>query len=213
MYKKWGCKNVFFWPLGSYYYNEETNYEDLERDLKVTFIGSKSGVPRFRYLNKVPLLKNFNFISYKKSFLSKFKNEFPFMTSYGGGWDGGYIDDSAIPNIYQRSLLGLNLHNGLGPINARLYDLAAFGICQICDNKSNLHHVFDLGKEIIGYDNFNECVDLTKYYLNHIEEAEEIGYAAKLKFNSKFTTREIMKTFFNQVQNIINEDINFKTIH
>jgi hypothetical protein len=213
MYQKWGCKNVFFWPLGAHHFNDNFNFENTNRDLSLVFIGSKYGVPKYRYVNKIPIIKNFDFISYKTSFLNKFKNEFPFMTCYGGGWDTGHIDDSLIPNIYQRSLLGLNLHNGLGPINARLFDLASFGVCQICDNKFNLHQVFDLGKEIIGFDSFKEAVELTNYYLNHIREAEEIGNAAKRKFNEKYTTRQIMNTFFLELQKIINENIINKNIY
>lgn len=36
---------------------------------------------------------------------------------------------------------------------------------QICDNKSHLHMIFEVGKEAVGFDNVDEAIDLTRYYL------------------------------------------------
>lgn len=40
--------------------------------------------------------------------------------------------------------------NTRGPTNVRLYDIAAFGICEICDNKPTRDLVVAEGKEIAG---------------------------------------------------------------
>jgi hypothetical protein len=46
---------------------------------------------------------------------------------------------------------------------------------QICDNKSHLGAVYELGKEIVGFDTVEECIDLCRYYLAHDRERREIA--------------------------------------
>ena len=78
-------------------------------------------------------------------------------------------------NYLQKANIGLNIHNSTGPINTRLFYLPANGVMQICDNKKYLGEVFELGKEVIGFDTIEECIELTNYYLNHKDEARMIA--------------------------------------
>jgi hypothetical protein len=48
---------------------------------------------------------------------------------------------------------------------------------QICDNKSHLGKVFELGKEAVGYSSIEEAIDLTHYYLEHDAERKFIAAA------------------------------------
>lgn len=99
------------------------------------------------------------------------------------------------------------MHNSLGPINGRLYDLAAFSVCQICDNKKNLFHVFEEGREIVGFDTEKECFEKISYYLAHKNEAIEIAKAGHERYLRDYTTENIMKNFLSKV------DILLKTIN
>ena len=167
MYKAWGCKNVFFWPLGAFHHDDQiaSNYDNRindTRDIPLVFIGSKFGATSIRIIGKYLGLYK------KKQFFNKIEKEFPELVAYGSGWVKGLISDELVPDIFLRSQIGINIHNSLGPINGRLYDLAAFGVCQICDNKRNLNLVFDEGREIIGFETHKECIDLIRYYLSLI---------------------------------------------
>jgi hypothetical protein len=48
-------------------------------------------------------------------------------------------------------------------------------VLQICDNKQHLGAVFELGKEVIGFDTVEECIELCRYYLAHDEERRIIA--------------------------------------
>jgi hypothetical protein len=194
LYKSWGCENVHFWPLGAFHYNNQEFLSYSNRDIPIIFIGSKYGTPNFRGIGRIFGLYN------KKPFFKKLEKKFPFIEGYGYKWDLGYINDNDIPLKYTKSVIGINVHNSIGPINSRLYDLAAFGVCQICDNKKNLHHVFDEGKEIIGFDGINECVDKINYYLNNQKDAEEIGYNARTRYLKEYTVEKIWKKLFEIIE-------------
>ena len=205
LYKSWGCKEVFFWPLGAFHFDDDAfvHQQISPRDIPLSFVGSKLGVTRWRYVHRIPLLNKIPGLHLKKAFFEKIEKEFPFISAYGGGWAKGWIKDEALPDLYRRTQVGINVHNSLGPINGRLYDLAAYGVCQICDNKSHLHHVFEPGKEIIGFDTTTECIDLIRYDLAHPEEARAIGAAGQARYLQDYTMDAIWRRFFNDVTAII----------
>ena len=191
MYKSWGCENVFFWPIGSYLDSVAASTKIFSsRDIPLVFIGSKYGVSNVRYIG------DFFGLYQKKYFFNKLEKKFPQLCAYGYGWTNGRVDDSNINGIYSNSKVGINVHNSIGPVNSRLYELSSHGICQICDNKNNLSLVFDEGKEIIGYNSRKECFDLIEYYLNNDYEAEIIGNAARERYLSDYTTKAIWENFF-----------------
>lgn len=207
LYKTWGCKQVFFWPLGAFHFDDDTGVrqQTSPRDIPLSFVGSKFGVTRWRYVQRIPLLNKIPGLYLKKAFFEKIEKEFPFIDAYGGDWAKGRIEDSAIPDLYRRTQVGINVHNSLGPINGRLYDLAAYGVCQLCDNKSHLHHVFEPGNEIIGFDTTTECIDLIRYYLAHPEEARAIGAAGQARFQRDYTTAAIWQQFISKVSLCLRE--------
>jgi len=199
MYKSWGCENTFFWPIGSYSYIEGEASVDVaprERDIPLVFIGSKLGATNVRYIGRYLGLYR------KKAFMNKIERAFPELTAYGSGWSRGWLDDDAIQGVYKRARIGFNVHNGLGPINGRLYDLAAFGVCQICDNKANLSLVFDEGREILGFNTVDECIDLIRYYSEHPAEADAIAQAGRQRFLRDYQMGPIWTEFFANVNRV-----------
>ena len=207
MYRSWGCQNTFFWPLGayvSYLDAPDTNTRDeeteslafIDRKIPLIFMGSKLGVPSVRVIGRyLGLFK-------KKRFMSRIERAFPEMLAHGDGWSRGWIDPATIPQLYRQSRVGLNVHNSLGPINFRLYDLAAFGVCQVCDNKATLDLVFDEGSEIVGFDTVEECIDRIRHYLADPREAQRIGAAGRARFQRDYTMKAIWTKFFADVESV-----------
>jgi hypothetical protein len=209
MYKSWGCKHVFFWPLGAFHYDDHYlddvhNMLERPRDVRLSFVGSKFGTNRFRYLSHIPIVNRMSFVHNKKFFFDSIERSYPFIHGYGTGWGKGYIGNEKIPELYSRTQIGINVHNSLGPVNGRLYDLAAYGVCQICDNKKQLSQVFKEGHEIIGFDSKKECVDLIRYYLNNSEEASVIGEAGRERYLREYTMDNIWRIFFKNIDNYKN---------
>lgn len=209
-YRQWGCKNVFYWPIGAYHFRDEMQYEEhftgsQTRDIPLIFIGSKWGVPSVRFIGKYLGLYR------KRRFMEELEKKFPFIHGYGGFWSAGSIRDEEIPELYSRSQIGLNVHNSIGPVNARMFDLAAFGVCQVCDNKSTLGFAFN-NNEIVGFDTLEECIDKIAYYIEHSEEARRIGKNSQRRFLREYTIENIWKTFFLNVESVLQSGTN-KTIH
>lgn len=197
-YKSWGCKNVFFWPLGAINFNEDSldevkNIKFENRDIQIGFIGAKYGTPKYGRIGKVIGLYN------KKKDMNLILNHFPNLTGYGSLWKNGYIENEKIQDFYSNLKFGINIHNSTGPINSRLYDLNAYGVCQICDNKSHLGKIYELDKEVIGFENINEAIEKINFLINNPSIASEIAYNGFIKFKENYTSSKILKILIKNI--------------
>jgi spore maturation protein CgeB len=82
----------------------------------------------------------------------------------------------------QRSRIALNIHIDMAEqyaANMRLYEATGVGTMLLTDWKTNLHELFEIGKEIVAYRSTEECVELVNHYLEHDEEREAIARAGQ----------------------------------
>lgn len=163
-YKSWGCKNVFFRPMGYFnsllYSNNITELEIISRNNNINaciFCERES--------------------PWRKERLDFLVKKIPDLYGRGKGWPDGWVSDKEMLNIYSHTKIGINIHNSTGPINLRLFALPANGIMQICDNKYFLGHIFELGKEVVGFCDIEEAPELVDFYLKNDELRKKIAVA------------------------------------
>jgi len=158
-YYSWGCKNVFFRPVGFYAdYVSENITSNHKRDVNVSIFCERESERR-------------------ESRLDYLERKIPGLYGRGLGWKRGRVTDREMLSVYSRSKIGINVHNSTGPVNMRTYTLAANGVMEICDNKYFLGHIFKLNKEVIGYNDIHEVPELVEYYLNNNRLREKIALA------------------------------------
>jgi spore maturation protein CgeB len=189
-YRSWGLAHVYFLPNGSQVMEEELSDLNMERildlqtrNIPIVFFGAFGGV--------------FNRRAKRLSTLAK---AFPQAYCAGSGWPRGFISQDEMWKKYRHAQLGWNIHNSTGPINFRVYDLPAFGVMQICDNKSHLGQVFELGKEVVGFETVDECIDLTQYYLTHPEEQRAIAAAGWQRWKEDYTPDRVWDRLVSMVE-------------
>jgi hypothetical protein len=187
-YKAWGAKAVF-WPLGFRHddYDPRLTEESIlkgDRDVDMTILCERDLVWRRARLDAVAAA-------------------FPQGRYHGLGWPAGFLAESERVPLLQRTKVGINIHNSTGPINFRTYALPANGVMQVCDNKSHLGQLFELGKEVVGFDTVEEGIDLARYYLDHDEERREIaaaGFRRSLRdYNEKAVWRLAVDRFKQEI--------------
>ncbi len=185
-YKTWGVKNVVWQPMGfsPNMYDKELTYDKIlneERDIDLSMVIDKLS-------------------RYRRKRMEVIDKAFPDAHFYGRGWKRGYLPMGEEVNLLQRTRVGLNIHNSTGPINTRLFYLPANGVMQICDNKDQLGKVYELGKEVIGFDNVNEAIDLCHYYLNHDEERRIIAANGWKRVVKDYNEISVFQRLVDQIQ-------------
>lgn len=163
MYRSWGCRNYdwLFIPIHPGNLNPSITENSIlngEREIDIALFCDKAVD-----------------ISDRAHRIDKLMREFPHAHVRGKGWPCGYSSHEEMKRVYMNSKLGWNLHHSSGPINARLMILPSYGVMQICDNKKHMDGIFSLDEEIVGFDTIEECIDKTRYYLNHDNERREIA--------------------------------------
>lgn len=163
-YRSWGCRNVHFWPNGfrADEYDPTLTEERIWNDPRPIDIS---------------LLCEKKYFKPRIARLDQYAAAFPDGHYYGAGWPMGFLNEEEKIPLHLKTKIGPNFHNSTGPINFRVWTLPANGVMQICDNKSYLGKVFELGKEVVGFDTTEEAIELTRYYLAHEEERKKIAVA------------------------------------
>jgi spore maturation protein CgeB len=160
-YRSWGVKHAEWVPLGLQptIYDPSLTFEDIlngERDIDLFMMIDRTAPWRKERVDKLALA-------------------FPEANFYGKGWPRGYLSNDKELEYLRRAKIGPNIHNSTGPINYRTFYLPANGVMQICDNKSHLGKIYQLDKEVVGFDTIEECIDQCRYYLVHDEERRLIA--------------------------------------
>lgn len=162
-YKSWGVKNAEFWPYGF-----RVNDYDPTLTAERILTGEREVEMSLLCERETP---------WRRERLDQIATAFPRGRFHGRGWPCGILPEEDRVPLYQKTKVGINFHHTTGPINLRCYALPANGVMQICDNKSHLGKIYELGKEVVGFDNIDEAIDLARYYLAHDDERRHIAAA------------------------------------
>jgi len=92
--------------------------------------------------------------------------------------------------IFNASTVNLNLHSsmerdGVEPfgdfVNPRTFELASAGAFQLTDNRALLPEMFEVGKEVITFDDAREMEEKIDYYLAHDDERQQVVQAGRAR--------------------------------
>jgi hypothetical protein len=169
-YRSWGFSRVHFWPLGSQTFPEDVADLDDDalrdrgrRDIEGVFIGERNALKRER--------------------LDILAAAFPASRYHGNGWPAGRIGDANA--LYRRSRIGWNIHNSTGPINFRLYELAAHGVAQLCDNPDQLRAIFG-PDECLGFSSMEQAIRMSRDLLADNELQAHLAVQAKRRWAREY---------------------------
>ena len=91
--------------------------------------------------------------------------------------------DTKLGKIYQKSKINLNItakniHHG---VPMRVFDILSVGGFCISNYQRGLEELFDLGKDLVVYDDYYDLMYKTAYYLEHEEERLQIAENGRKK--------------------------------
>lgn len=187
-YYDWGAKKVIWQPMGVL----DSEYDIQLRPSDIDFNARQ--VDLVMIIDKLSRQRRERMVEIEKAF--------PHGHFYGRGWKRGYLKEGIEVELLQQSRIGLNFHNSTGPINRRTFYLPANGVMQICDNRSHLGRIFELGKEVIGFDTIQECIDLTRYYISHLDEANEIAINGWQRVTTDYNETTIFVRLLREIEEI-----------
>ncbi len=99
-------------------------------------------------------------------------------------------------SILAASKITINRHSAIADgyaNNMRLFEATGVGSLLITDAKSNLGELFEVGSEVIAYDDAEDLVEKVRYYLAHEDERAEVARAGQARTLRDHTYRRRME--------------------
>jgi hypothetical protein len=102
------------------------------------------------------------------------------VDAFGSGWEGGRIDTESVPKLFAQSkiILGVGTIGHCSDFYAlkmRDFDAPMSGSFYLTHDNPDLNLVYDVGREIVTYQDINDCVSKVRYYLSQNNEREAIA--------------------------------------
>lgn len=139
-----------------------------QRDIPVSFVGAAYG--------------------WRIDFIKTLRKAGVSIECFGSGWPNGVVDD--IVDIFSRSRINLGFgftgsSKRLTCIKERDFQVPATCSLYLTTYNPELTHLYVIGRDILCHRNEFDCLDLIRYYLDHIEEAEAVASAGFERFRKK----------------------------
>jgi spore maturation protein CgeB len=169
------------------------SYHNSRIDLIESLIKEQVSLDLFVTLEKNYRIKIKQLIYSASAFLKRMKmhkltkkiNVFEYGRSPGRSYSRTLLERNRSPiygidmyNLFSNSKVVLNMHADVAGEyagNMRMFEVTGVGSCLLTDNKKNISDLFEPGKEIVVYDNPEDCVKKVKWLLEHDNEREEIA--------------------------------------
>lgn len=207
-YKEIGQQNIIRSQWASL--SSSVNYENIKYKYNVSFIGGAN--------------------IYRKWFVNELFKRGIKVHCFGNGWDNGRVTYEQMESIFLRSKISLNISNSTNydiryllsnlrnlfftvkAINkggknssqtkARNFEIPVQGGFQLTDYVPTLEDYFNIGKEVICYNNIDEAETLINYYLKHNEEREHIKICGIKKAREFHTFEHRIIKFMENIKTI-----------
>ncbi|MCY6353838.1 CgeB family protein [Clostridium sp. ZS2-4] len=201
-YKKIGYKNVIFTHMAICDYVKDLDLKNVDYKYDISFVGGKNTVREW-IVNC--LRRKYN------------------VECFGAGWQNGRVSYDEFKDIVVHSKINLNLSNSVchdiryitaseknkqeyvrsrkrvEQIKGRNFEIPCFGGFQLSKYAPSIEDYFDIGKEIVVYNNIDDLELYIEYYLNHDLERRKI-LEAGYKRAKNYTHIESFKKVFKKIK-------------
>jgi spore maturation protein CgeB len=106
------------------------------------------------------------------------------VACFGAGWENGPLSDEEMVKLYSQTRINLGFA-GVGHskklmcLKGRDFEVPMSGGLYLTQNNPELALVYDIGKEIVTYNDEQDCVRKIKWLLNHPNEIAKIQKAGR----------------------------------
>ncbi|NQT66482.1 MAG: glycosyltransferase [Actinobacteria bacterium] len=106
-----------------------------------------------------------------------------------------YTTPKEIFNHYSNAKLGININQkqSITGVNCRTFELCGFGMFQLTDFRKDLISLYNIGEELVVYENMEDLANKVVYYLKNDAAREKIAVAGMARTLKDHTYQSRMK--------------------
>lgn len=196
-----------FWAFNALITTDSVDYS--EYGVKQFYRIPMACLPSYKFkpssLKSLVFVGASHYLKERREFLEKIRNCFPSsLDVYGYGGNKSPVYEKKLEEVIQgyKIVLGHNCTNSRGYWSSRNYIIPGYGGFLLTPYVKGLGKEFKNKKHIIWYKDFDECVNLIRYYLVHDEEREKIrkqGYEFTQKVHNWSNRSKDFLRIFNKM--------------
>jgi len=106
--------------------------------------------------------------------------------------------------LFKTARIVLNMHIGVAGDyagNMRIFEVTGVGSCLLTDNKKNMPFLFDPDKEVVVYDNQDDCISKIKWLLENETERKTIAESGHKRTIESHTVQDRCKSIIDIIDN------------
>ncbi|MCS7207306.1 MAG: glycosyltransferase [Dehalococcoidia bacterium] len=120
--------------------------------------------------------------AWRRWFIQHLRKEGVHVTTFGSGWENGPLPWSDLPRVFSQSRINLGFSATgqsllIRQIKTRDFEVPMSGGLYLTLNNPYIHRVYDVGKEILVFDDPADCARKIRWLLAHPDEADKIRRA------------------------------------
>ena len=127
------------------------------------------------------------------------------ISTFGKGWDAGYVTNEEMLQIYSNSRInicftksyGVNTRNQL---KKKIFDITMCGGFLLCEYVEGIEKFFNIGKEIVCFNNYSDALDKVKYYLANNAEREQIAITGRSRSTTEYSQQILLRKAFDVIE-------------
>lgn len=156
----------------------------IEVNKGLTLLGKQVAYGLSRFLPAVGLK---NYVA-NHPILNKFQRlaEMPQKTKVSNRFIRSFIAEpkygSPMFELLSKAKIGFNIHGGIAgdyAANIRMFEVTGVNSLLLTEEKKNIRDLFEPDREIVTYSSLEECIEKTKWLLEHKDELQKISSAGQ----------------------------------
>jgi radical SAM superfamily enzyme YgiQ (UPF0313 family)/glycosyltransferase involved in cell wall biosynthesis/predicted O-methyltransferase YrrM len=127
------------------------------------------------------------------------------VSTFGRGWDAGYMPIEEIPQVYSNSKINLCFTKSYGQgtrhqLKDKIFDITMCGGFLLCEYCEGIEDYFELEKEIVCFRNASEASEKIRYYLGNESERSQIARAGLLRSTHDYPQQKLLENAFRALE-------------
>jgi len=166
---------------------EPEDFEPTPVDLfyDVSFVGSK-------------------YVADRDILVKRFYDDGVSISTFGKGWSNGYISHDEMAQIFCTSKINICFTKSYAgernQLKGKIFDITMCGGFLLCEYVDGIEDYFEIGKEIVCFNNYTEALEKIHYYLINDDEREMIAKAGKLRSTRDLSQSKLLENVFSAIE-------------
>jgi hypothetical protein len=223
----WEIRRLGAYVVG-WFFDDECRFDEYSRwwipHMDYIFTGDKASIPRYQQLGAkalhllvtsdpdcfkpTPSNRRFevSFVGSKSvadrdHLVERLKRDGVAVTTFGKGWDGGFISNDGMLQVYSNSKINLCFTKSYGSgtrnqLKSKIFDITMCGGFLLCEHAEGLEDYFAIGREIECFRDDSEAVEKIRVYLNNDALRGNVARAGRERSVKDYAQHRLLEQAF-----------------